>query len=142
MKTSRRGMAADEVPKRQFAGSCGGQREEEGGTAGNFAFCADGAGMSEPDVLSDGESEAGASGFTGAGFIDPVKAFKQAPEVLGGDAGAEITNIEFDAGLGSTRAQLDACTGAAVLHGVVDQVGKDLVDGFAVGEDWGERLQS
>ena len=73
--------------------------------------------MGKHDVLGDGESQAGASRFTGARFIDAVKAFEQAGEVLGGDAGAEIADVEFHGPLGGARAQFDACTGTAVLHG-------------------------
>ena len=49
------------------------------------------------DVLGDGEAEAGASGFAGAGFVDAIEAFEEARQVLGGNAGAEIAHVEFDA---------------------------------------------
>ena len=52
--------------------------------------------MGEHDVLGDGEAEAGASGFAGAGFVDAIKAFEQAGEMFGGDAGAGVLNEEFD----------------------------------------------
>ena len=107
-----------------------------------FAFGADGTTVGEHDVLGDGEAEAGAAGFAGAGFVDAVEAFEEARQMLGGNARAEILNIkfnpEFDATLGRARTQQDASASAAVLHRVVDQVGKDLVDGFAVGADRGQ----
>ncbi len=61
-----------------------------------FAFGADGAAVGEHDVLGDGEAEAGAAGFAGAGFVDAVEAFEEARQMLGGDAGAEILHVKFD----------------------------------------------
>ena len=107
---------------------------------GEFAFGADGAAVGEHDVLGDGEAEAGASGFAGAGFVDAIEAFEQAREMLGGDAGAEILDEEFDGVGNGAGAENDASAGWAVFHGIVDQVGKNLVDGFAVGEDGTQML--
>src|SRR5579872_254746 len=112
-----------------------------------FAVGADGATMGAHDVLGDGEAKAGASGFAGAGFIDAVEALEEARQVLRGNAGSEVTHIKLDAlrtagggGPHSTGAKFDTRAGASVLHSVVDQVGKDLVDGFAVGQNQGQRL--
>ncbi len=102
---------------------------------GQFAFGADGAAVGQHDVLGDGEAEAGASGFAGAGFVDAIEAFEQAREVLGGDAGAEILDEEFYGVGNGAGAEDDSSAGGAVLQGIVDQVGEDLVNGFAVGED-------
>ena len=62
-----------------------------------FAFGADGAAVGEHDVLGDGEAEAGAAGFAGTRFVDAIEAFEKARQMFGGDAGAEILHIEFDA---------------------------------------------
>src|SRR6266581_3230674 len=57
--------------------------------------------------------------------------------MLGSNAGAKILNIkfdtEFDAARGRAGAEYDAAARAAILHRIVDQIRKDLVDGFAVG---------
>src|SRR5580700_6487286 len=54
--------------------------------------------------------------------------------MFGGNAGSEILDIEFDS-------EFDAAFGgAAVLHGVVDEVRENLVDGFAIGVHGGQRL--
>src|SRR5260221_9625393 len=104
--------------------SGGGQSEEKGGAVAKIAFGADGAAVGQHDVLGDGEAEAGAAGFAGAGFVDAIETFEEARQVLGGDTGAKILNIEFDsefdATLGGARSEQDASAGAAVLHRIVD----------------------
>src|SRR5271165_7550729 len=70
----------------------------------------------------------------GSGLCRRGRSAEEAGQMFGGNARAEILHVEFDAALGGARAQQDACAGAAVLHGVVDQVREDLVNGFAVGE--------
>ena len=104
-----------------------------------FAFGADGAAVGERDVFGDGQSEAGAAGFTGTGFVDAVEAFEQARQVFGGDAGSEILNVEFDSEFdsapGGAGAEGDASAGTSVFHGIVNQVGKNLMNGLAIGED-------
>src|SRR5579859_1242970 len=122
--------------------------EQEGAAVVEVTFGADGAGVGAHDVLGDGQAEAGAAGFAGAGFIDAVKAFEEAGQMLGGDSGAEVTHIELDgalraAGRGCSHtagAEFDAAAGPSVFHGVVDEVGEYLVDGFAIGKDWGQRF--
>src|ERR1700722_17971803 len=118
-----------------FLFSGGGEGEEEDGAMGQFAFGADGTAVGEHDVFGDGEAEAGASGFTGAGFIDAVKAFEQAREMFGSDAGAEILDEEFDGVRDSTGSEDDSSARGSVFQGIVDQVGEDLMNGFAVGQD-------
>ena len=54
--------------------------------------------------------------------------------MFGGNAGAEILHVEFNAARPGTRSQHDFAAGAAIFHGVVEEIGKDLVNGFAVGE--------
>ena len=102
---------------------------------GELALGADGAAVGEHDVLGDGKAETGTSGFARAGFIDAIKAFEQAREMLRGDAGAEILDEKFDSVRNRARAKDDSSAGSAVLQGIVDQVGKDLMDGFAIGEN-------
>ena len=100
--------------------------------------------MGEHDVFGDGEAEAGASGFAGAGFVDPIEAFKETGKMFEGDAGAKILDEEFDGMRDGMSTENDAAAGVTLLRtvfqGIVDQVGKDLVDGFAIGENRGEFL--
>ncbi len=105
---------------------------------GEFAFGADGAAVGEHDVFGDGEAEAGASGFAGAGFVDAIEALEEARKVLGGDAGAEILHEEFHGVGNGAGPEHDSSAGGTVLQGIVNQVGKNLVDGFAVGENRGK----
>ena len=53
--------------------------------------------MGQNDVFGDGQSQAGAAGFTGTGFVHPVETLEQARQVLGRNAGTEILHIELDA---------------------------------------------
>src|SRR5579864_5108927 len=108
-----------------------GKREEEGAAMVEFAISADGTAMSQHDVFGDGQTQAGAAGFAGAGFVDAIKAFEETRQVLGGDSRAEILHIEFDAAASRAGAENDAAAGAAILHRIIDEIGKYLVDGFA-----------
>src|SRR5215469_12899701 len=137
-------------PLRVFCWNCGGysttrsgrgQSEQECTAVREFAFGADQAAVGAHDVLGDGQAEAGTPGFAGAGFVDAVEALKQARQVLGGDARTVIANIEFDASLRGLSTELDSAAGAPVLHGIVDQVRKYLVNRFPVREHWRKRLE-
>ncbi len=116
-----------------------GKGEQKGGAVGEFAFGADGAAVGEHDVFGDGEAETGASGLAGAGFIHAIEALEQAWEMLGRDARAEVPNGEFDGVRKLAGAEHNSSAGGAgvgtVLQSIVNQVGKDLVNGFAVGEN-------
>jgi len=68
-----------------------------------FTLCANGAQVSERDVFGDGKSQAGTAGFTGSGLIDSVEALEEAWKVFRGDAGAEVSNVKFNAALAGAR---------------------------------------
>src|SRR5579862_4197104 len=108
--------------------------EEKCRSVGEFAFGANAAAMGEHDVFGDGQPEAGASRFTGARFIDTIETFEEARQVLGRNPGAEIAHEEFYCAGGGAGAQDDFSASGAVFKGIVDQVGKNLVNGFAVGQ--------
>jgi hypothetical protein len=118
--------------------------KQKSAAVAEFAFGADGAAMGQHDVFGDGKPESSAAGFAGAGFVDAVKALEEAREMFGGDAGAEILDIEFDAEfdapVGRTGTEHNSAAGAAVLHRVVDQIRENLMDRFAVGAYARERL--
>src|ERR1700733_16092121 len=119
-------------------GSGNGEGKQKSRSVGEFAFGADGAAVGEHDVFGDGKAKAGASGFAGAGFVDSIEAFEEAREMFRGNACAEILHEEFD-GMGNRAgAEDDASAGSTILQGVIDQVGKNLMNGFAVGENHGK----
>jgi len=97
-----------------------------------FAFGADGAAVGQHDVFGDGQAEP-VPPDSRSGFVDAIEAFEQSRQVLGGDAGAEILNKEFNTANCGTRAQNNAPAGTAVFHGVVNEIGKHLMNCFAVG---------
>ena len=55
-------------------------------------------------VTRDGEAEAGAAGLPGAGLVDPVEAFEDATEVLGGNPWAKVADAELNGAAGTKGA--------------------------------------
>src|SRR5258708_6728291 len=74
-----------------------GKGEKKRGTGGEFVLGGDRPAMGEDDMFRDGEAEAGASGLARAGFIHAIETLEEARQMFGGDAGAEILHIKFDA---------------------------------------------
>ena len=60
--------------------------------------------------------------------------------MLGRDASAEVANVEFNAALGGNGTEFDPSSGSAILHGVVDQIGENLMDRLAIGQDQRQRF--
>src|SRR3989442_13881789 len=89
--------------------------------------------MRQNNVLGDGESQAGATGFAGTGLIHTVETLKQAGKMLGRDAGPEVLHVELDAATGIAWPEHNLLARGGVLESVFNQVGKDLVDGFPIG---------
>ena len=112
-----------------------GQGEVELGAVAEFALGPDAAAVGLDDVLDDGEAEAGAAGFTGAGLVHTVESLEDAVEVLGGDAGAEVLDSELDGIFSELRADADTLARASVFEGVFNQVSEDLVHGIGIGHD-------
>src|ERR1700722_312828 len=98
-----------------------------------FALGADSALMSQHDVLGDGESEPRAPRLPGAGFVDAVETLEQARQVLKRNTRAEIAHIKFNSARRTPRPEHQAPSGSCILEGIVDEIGKNLVDGLAIG---------
>ena len=64
-----------------------------------FALGANRPPVCQNDVFGDGESQPRASGFPRTSFIDPVEPLEEARQMLGGNPGSEVLDVEFDAGL-------------------------------------------
>ena len=62
-----------------------------------FAFRADRSAVREDDMFGDSEAETCAAGFAGAGFIHAIEALEEARQMFGGDAGAKVLYVKFDA---------------------------------------------
>jgi hypothetical protein len=91
--------------------------------------------VGEHDVFGDRETQAGAPGFAGASFVHAIEAFEQPREVFGSDAGAEVLHEEFHAAGSGAGAKDDASASSPILEGIINQIRKYLMDGFAVGKD-------
>ena len=103
---------------------------------GEFAFGADEATVRQHNVFGDGEAEAGASGLARAGFIDAIEALEEAGEMFRGNACAEILDEKFYGTRSGTSTENDSSARCAVFQGIVYQIGKNLVNSFAIGENW------
>ena len=93
-----------------------GQGEVELRAVAEFALSPEAATVSLEDVLDDGEAEAGAAGFAGAGLVNAVKPLEDAMEVFRGDAGAKILHSEFNLGVEHASADADALAAFSVFE--------------------------
>jgi len=91
--------------------------------------------MREDDVLGDGKTQACASAFTRARFIDTIETFKDAGEMFGWNSRAKIADVELHSVIDIARSEFDAAAFVGGLGGIVDEVGEDLEDGVAIGGD-------
>src|SRR6185369_16252061 len=106
--------------------------EDETRSVVQFAFSRDGSAVGEHDVLGNSQAKAGTAGLPGASFIHPVETFEQTRQVFGWNAGTKVADEEFHSGWGGAGAENDPVPRRGVFESVVDQVGKDLVDGFTI----------
>ncbi len=72
------------------------------------------------DVLDDGQAQAGAAPLPAPACIHPVKTFKDAGQVLRGNAAALIFDLDDDFGAGPFRFQMDNASRAAEFDGIID----------------------
>lgn len=84
------------------------------------------------DAAADAEAEAGAGLAGGEGVIDAVEAGEDAFAVVGGDAGAEVGDVEGRGGM-VMEVEGDFASVAGVFDGVVEEVEEDLFEGVGVG---------
>src|SRR5579863_4022450 len=89
--------------------------------------------MGEHDVLGDSQAQACPARLPGTSLVHAVEALKQTRQVFGGNARAKIADKKLYAVFRGPRAQNEAAAASRVLQSIVNQVGKDLVDGFTVG---------
>ena len=84
------------------------------------------------DPSCDRESETGAAIGGGARGIGPVEAFEDPFRIGRGDAGPFVDDFDRDVVLGPTGSHLHRPSLRRVAHGVLEQVGDDLMDPFGV----------
>ena len=63
--------------------------------------------MRQNNMLGDGEPQPGAPGFPRPSFIDTVETLEKTVQMLGGNAGSEVSDVEFDAARSRTRSEDD-----------------------------------
>src|ERR1700721_2553193 len=100
-----------------------------------LAIGANGATVREHDMLGDREPQPSSSRFAGASLVHAVEALKQARQMLERNTRAEIAHVKFNPAFGTPRAQHQPPARGGVLERIVDQVGKNLMDGLAIGDD-------
>src|SRR5215469_15675072 len=89
--------------------------------------------MREHDVFDDRQAKASPSGLTRARFIDAIKTLKEPRKMFRRDTGTEIADVKFGSELRFLHADRDLVALAGVLQRVVNQIGKDLMDGLGIG---------
>src|SRR3974377_117929 len=99
-----------------------------------FAGSVDGTAMGADDVLDDRQPKASPPGFPRAVFVYAVKALEESRQVLASDAWPKISDVKLHALLVVARTDLDEASRSAVLHGVIEQIGEDLVHGVGIGQ--------
>src|SRR6185437_493020 len=117
----------------RFCGSSGREREPKSGAAARDAVDADRPAHRLDEVLDDRETEARPAHVARTSAVDAVEALEQARQVARLDARAGVGDLHAQRVLHPLRAQPDARAGAAVLDGVVEQVGEHLLEPLAVG---------
>src|SRR5215471_3027170 len=85
-----------ELPMRRLGGKCGRNGKQKHTTVVQFTLGANGASVSQDDVLGDRQSEAGPAGFAGTSFVHTVKAFKEPGKMFGRNARTKILNIKLN----------------------------------------------
>ena len=115
----------------------GGEKDGEGGSLADFAFDLDSAVVVFDDFLADGEAQAGAVGFVGAGgAFGGEEGLEDFGHELFGDAGAAVDDLDFD--LVFDQRRLDGEGAAFAEHGLAgvdEEIEEDLLDLYAVGVD-------
>jgi hypothetical protein len=74
------------------------------------------------DVLGDGEAEACAADFAGAGCVDAIEAFEDALLIGEGDSDAGVGDGDNGFVIARGSAEIHAAAGRSVLHGVVEEI--------------------
>src|SRR5208337_462755 len=97
-------------------------------------FYPDAAAMRINDVLDDGEAQASAAGFAGAGLVYAIETLEYAFQMLGCDAGAEVLNTELHFRFKRQRSNSDALATLAVLKGILNEVAENLVHRVWIGQ--------
>ena len=123
---------------------CEGEGQGEGGAFAELACYRDGAVEEFDEEFDEGEADAVAAGFAGAGFVDAVEAVEDAREVGGADPDAVIGDGELELVGDLPALQVDGAALLCVLDGVLGQVVEDLPEELGGGEDvggWGQALR-
>ena len=115
-----------------------GEGQGEGGALTNLTRDFDGAAEEFDEEFDEGEADAVAAGFAGAGFVDAVEAVEDAGEVIGGDADAVVLDGDGGGIVLLLGLDVDGAAIRGVFDGVFGQVVEDLPEELGRGEDAGQ----
>ena len=101
----------------------------------DLALDVDGAVEEFNEEFDEGEADAVAAGFAGAGFVDAVEAVEDAREVGGGDADAVVGDGDGGSVAFLTGFDVDGAALRGVFDGVFGQVVEDLPEELGRGEN-------
>lgn len=83
------------------------------------AFNRDVAAVSLGDVFDDGKAQTGTAQIAAAGFIHPVKSFKQPGQVFFGDSDTPVLDNDFYSRVVQVGFQMNGAVWFAVFDGIV-----------------------
>ena len=125
----------------KWPGTPNGQGQPYGGARALVGCQADGAVVTQNDLTGDGQTQAGASGFPGAGLIHPVKTFKDPVAVFFRDTDAVVAYFHPYFRFRGSGGNDDVAAVGSVLDGIAENVHHDLLQTAAVAYDQGEALR-
>ena len=86
------------------------------------------------EVFYDGQAQACPANRTGAAGIHPVEPLEESRAVLTGHSSSIIDDLDAHLSSDQVRTHPDVPIFCAVLHGVLDEVGEDLLEGTRVAD--------
>ena len=86
----------------------------------------------ENNMLHDGETQSRAAGLARASFVHAVEALEQARQMLGRNSWSVVADEAFNPPITLHCTDLYSLAARPILQSVVDQVGKNLMNGIAV----------
>ena len=87
------------------------------------------------NVLHNCQPQPGAAGFTRPRLIDTIETLEQSRQMLGGNTGTEVSNVELQAAVSFGCSDFDFLASGRIFQGVINQICEDLVDCIFVRED-------
>ena len=126
------------LPRQPRAQACEGEGEGKFGAVAYLAFDPESAAVGFDDVLGDGEAEAGAAGFAGAGGVHAIEAFEDAFLIRQRNADAGVGDGDDGFARAGGGADVDVPAWRRVLDGVVEEILENVAEQSGIAADGGK----